>query len=365
MVRFLQTGDWQLGMNYKHVGEKGALLRQARLDALTRIIKLAREKSADFIIATGDQFEHNQVAPALVQQVVSILATADVPIYLIPGNHDPYNRQSVYKQNAWTQAKNVHILTEREPVRALPGVELFPCPLYENHGTDDPTSWIPRRKNLETIRIGIAHGSLLVRDDIDFTDSYPISGEAVAQHDLDYLAIGHWHSTRVYHDRRSAYSGTHDTTKFGEDDSGNVLLVEIDGPNLAPAIEKVHTGIYEWKQVKRTVRTETDYVALERELTAMSNPESILVDIALDGYVSPSLSQRITEDLRVLIAAQFFYGRFINEVKVAPSREDIENMSLSGVTKKVMERLLAEDSAISNQALSILFRELAKKDVIA
>lgn len=368
MVRFLHTGDWQLGMNYRHTGEKGAILRQARLDALAKIVQIADEQSVDFIVATGDQFEHNQVEPALVQQVVTVLAKSKVPIYLIPGNHDPWKRQSVYKQNVWSQASQVHILTERVPVSVLQKVELYPCPVYENHGSDDPTSWIPKRgTDQSSIRVGIAHGSLLIRDDMDFTDSYPIPIRAASEHELDYLAIGHWHSTQVYtEDKRTAYSGTHETTKFGEIDSGNVLLVEIDGPEAKPDITPIRTGTFHWKQIKRTVRTEADYTSLEHELTSLANPETTLVDVSLDGYVQTSLYPRFAADIRVLTTTRFLYGRFTNEIKISPSREDINNMLLSGVTKTVMEKLLlTENSDISNHALLILCEHLTRKGVIA
>jgi hypothetical protein len=39
-----------------------------------------------------------------------------------------------------------------------------------------------------------------------------------------------------------AYSGTHEPTKLGERDSGNVLLVEVQAPGAPPQLETIPTG---------------------------------------------------------------------------------------------------------------------------
>ena len=89
MVRFVHTADVQLGMKATEVGERGAALREARLEALRRTVALVREREADFLLIAGDLFENNQVKPVTVSQTVQILQELDpLPVYILPGNHD-------------------------------------------------------------------------------------------------------------------------------------------------------------------------------------------------------------------------------------------------------------------------------------
>ena len=55
---------------------------------------------------------------------------------------------------------------------ALP-VTIFPCPLRNRNSIDDPTAWIanhPQSDGDQTIRIGLAHGSLNLLPNLPLDD---------------------------------------------------------------------------------------------------------------------------------------------------------------------------------------------------
>jgi len=62
MVRFLLTADVQLGMRATDVPEVAAEVRQARFEALRRVVALAKEEAVDFVVVAGDLFQDNQVS---------------------------------------------------------------------------------------------------------------------------------------------------------------------------------------------------------------------------------------------------------------------------------------------------------------
>src|SRR5262249_38711608 len=151
---------------------------------------------------------------------------------------------------------------------------IFPCPLRQRRSMDDPTAWIekhPRARDEQTIRIGLAHGSLNIMRLPD--DDHLIRPDAVDHYDLDYLALGHWHKRLLYKSsagvERTAYSGTHepmgfpgstaslatgwssysadgDAERFHDDGQGIALLVTIEGPKAPPRIESVEIGRLRW-----------------------------------------------------------------------------------------------------------------------
>ena len=248
-MRFLHTADWQIGMKAAHAGEAAARVREARMEAAARVVETAIEEAAEFILIAGDLFESNGIARVWVQRIADLLASAGRPVYIIPGNHDALEPGSVWEHAAWGGAANAHVLREASRLE-IAGGHLYPCPLRSNRGNADPTAWIPP-EHTGAIRIGLAHGTL---GGLALEENYhPIPPGAADRAGLDFLDLGHWHSTRV--DGRMAYCGTHETTRFGERDSGNALMVEIDGPGAAPRAWPVRTGVLEWAQFQETIHT--------------------------------------------------------------------------------------------------------------
>ena len=90
MVRFLLTADVQLGMRATDVPEVAAEVRQARFEALRRVVALAKEEAVAFVVVAGDLFQDNQVSAETAYQATAILAeAAPIPVHVLPGNHDP------------------------------------------------------------------------------------------------------------------------------------------------------------------------------------------------------------------------------------------------------------------------------------
>ena len=307
-MRFVHTADWQIGMKASHVGEAGPRVRDERLAAARRVVDAARAAGADFVLVAGDTFEDNGVDRVLVQQVADILAGFAGPVYVIPGNHDPLVPGSVWDHPAWRASGNVRVLREERPVE-FPGGTLYPCPVRAKRSGMDPTAWIPRDGG-RGLRIGLAHGTVegVPQDEPD----YPIGRDAASRRGLDYLALGHWHSMARYSGPdgavRMAYAGTHETTKFGERDSGNALLVEIAGPGSPPAITPVRTGGLSWLSIEEDVRNPGDITRLRERIEQVAEPASSLLEVRLAGVIAPADQQELNR-LQEILAARFLWAR--------------------------------------------------------
>ena len=228
-----------MGMKAESIGLQGERVREARLEAAKRVMQAARDHGAEMILLTGDVFENNAVDRLLVRKVGEILRSFGGAVYIIPGNHDPLTPGSVWEHSIWTEASNITVFRKPEPLE-LEACVLFPCPLHEKYSTRNPTAWIDA-KSLAKTAIGLAHGNV---EGIQGADAdYPIPRDAAGHLGLDYLALGHWHSYARYDGTdgvcRMAYSGTHETTKFGERESGNCLLVEIPARGKPPTLKPI------------------------------------------------------------------------------------------------------------------------------
>jgi DNA repair exonuclease SbcCD nuclease subunit len=307
-MKFLHTADWQIGMKAAHVGSLGQRVRDQRLQSARSVVQTAQDSRVDFILVAGDTFEDNAVDRVLVQKAADIMASFGGPVYVIPGNHDPLVPGSVWQHPAWQSHPQIHIITEAKPA-AVPGGWLLPCPLFEKHSRKDPTAWI-QPGGEDGIRIGLAHGSVqgISQDEQD----HPIARDAAARSGLDYLALGHWHSTLCFRDgdaaERMAYSGTHETTRFGERDSGNALLVEIDGRSRPPRIMQKKTGILTWEIQEEKILAEGDLARVRQSIESRGDAENTLLELRLGGLLHPK-AQAELQRIEELMAGRFLLGR--------------------------------------------------------
>jgi DNA repair exonuclease SbcCD nuclease subunit len=305
-MKFLHTSDWQVGMRAAHLRDKGERVRLARLESARRVVDEARRQTVDFLILAGDTFEDNGVDRIKVREVARILGAAGCPVFVIPGNHDTCKPGSVWEDGSWTESPNVRILKEPKPVECDAAV-IYPCPVFAGDSKEDPTAWIAVTG--AKIAIGIAHGSV---ENAAYESTLPIRRDAAAARGLDYLALGHIHSTTLYDDAagvcRQAYSGTHEPTKFGEHDSGNVLLVEIAERGAPPRIQTIRTGSLDWLSYHRKIEHPGEMAALAAELEGLPAPERTLVECVLEGLLFGSdydALGRLTE----IVDGRFLFGR--------------------------------------------------------
>jgi predicted phosphodiesterase len=319
-MKFIHTADWQIGMKAAHVGAVGGRIREARLEAARKVIEVTEAQGAEFILVAGDTFEDNGVDRVLVQKTADILSKSAVPVYIIPGNHDPLVPGSVWDHPAWAEHQNLHVLESPDPLE-IPGGTLFPCPVLEKHSRKDPTAWIDATRT-EGPKIGLAHGTVEGMPQV--APDHPIPRDAAKRTGLDYAALGHWHSTATYEDPagtvRMAYSGTHETTRFGERDSGNVLLVEIPGPGAPPTITPLRTGSLTWLTLEQEIAREGDLARVRALVEQPENPGKTLIEVRLAGLLPGFVGTELSR-LEEVLESRFLYHRLDTDA-LRPAPED-------------------------------------------
>ncbi len=347
MVKFLHTGDWQLGQTLKLVGpDRAEELRKSRLEAIENLLALARAEDVDFILSAGDNFESNQVSDGLIRKTITTLNDCStVPIYIIPGNHDPLMEDYPFTRGVLGQLDDhIHILTEEEPVD-VPQVNASIYPGICRHKKDShsPIDWVPGRKPEDGVRVGLAHGSWQVLPELP-DDDYPIAEDAATEKDLDYLALGHWHSTfssPAESPQRTYYSGTPEPTSFNEGDSGNVLIVEIHEPKDKPQIVKQSVAKYSWAERDVGVSDEVSLEYIRDELLSLDvTPKKTLLNLDVSGTTSLEVV-RLYDDLLDDLEDRFYFVRDDRtDLSLIPTDEEIQSISTGkGWLKGAVENL--------------------------
>ena len=376
MVRFIHTSDWQLGMTRHFLSDEAqARYSAARLEAVNAIGVLANEHNCDFVLVCGDVFESNHVDRQIVVRTLEALNDYRVPVYLIPGNHDPLDPSSVYHFHSFTNRKpgHVNVIESSEAIEAIQGVQLIGAPWYSKQPLADLVgqAFAGLVADAGMIRILAGHGAVDTlspdRDNPALIRVGPVE-EAIRTGVVDYLALGDRHSlTKIGDTGRIWYSGTPEPTDFDEVVPGKILVVELDGGSCSAVPVKVGS----WRFVDQSfeVNGSEDLQLLDSWFNDQPTKDRTVVRLALRGTVT--IVQRsqldvLLDQFQDLFAAIQLWGRR-TDLAVIPEDHDFSDLSLSGFAGAAVGELRdkatgsGEEAERAQDALALLYR-LGKGD---
>jgi DNA repair exonuclease SbcCD nuclease subunit len=339
VIRFIHTADWQLGKPFGRApAEARVVLQDARLDAVDAIARLAVEQRVDHVLVAGDVFDSCEPGDRVVRQALSRMSQSGCRWWLLPGNHDYARAEGLWARLTREAPQNVTPLVTSEPSQLTDEAHLLPAPLLYRRTEDDPTAVFERMETPVGVhRIGLAHGPIQTFSSSG--GSNVIDVERARKSGLDYLALGDWHGFTKIGDR-TAYSGTPEPDDFGREATGQVLLVEINGPGALPTITPFPIGRFGW-------RTETWALqgrdALDRELAALrdqSDLARLVLRLTVSGAVSLAERVQVIEKLQSELALEVRWLDLNTENLFArPTEDDLAGIDAHGVLRVAAERL--------------------------
>lgn len=371
-VRFIHTSDWQLGMTRHFLGEEAqSRFAQARADAIRTIGRIAAEEKCEFVVVCGDVFETNHVERRTVSRAIDALASISVPVYLLPGNHDPLEAASVFRSPTFLERKPAHVrvIEDSRPIPVREGVEIVGAPWNSKRPLRDlvAASCAGLEPARGTIRIAVAHGmvnTLSPDPENPALIGLAAAEAAIAAGQIHYLALGDRHSlTPVGDSGRIWYSGAPEPTDYDEQDPGKVLIVEAG----LDAVRTTPRQVATWRFLLRDrfdLNGEADFESLERLFRNLEAKDRTIVKLGLVGTISLRLQARLDQFLdetRDLFAAIELWGR-ATDLAVLPDDDDFSEIGLSGFAALAVERLrtralaTGDDAVTARDALALLLR---------
>ena len=352
-IKILHTADWQIGKQFGFIAQDaGAIVRVQRLKTVEEIARLAAERRVDAVIVAGDVFENNTLADDTLRKTLQAMRYfKDGKWILLPGNHDPASAES-----AWTRLERIGIpenivaATSEEPIYLDDkGVAVLPAPLLRKHEVRDLTESFGGRDTPDgVIRVGLAHGSVENVLPGEWDAKNPISPDRASLAKLDYLALGDWHGTFRVNDR-TWYAGTPEPDSFKENDTGNVLVVTLDGPGALPQVEKISVGHFVWHTVENAFHGAEDIAHLTRQFSSLPGPhDRHLIQARISGVLDLA-SRRALDEALAEWAAKFHYLSVSERNLVTePTEDDFDRIDLSGFVRTAVERLRAIQKDLSH-----------------
>ena len=298
------------------------------------------------------------------------LVEAKIRTVLIPGTHDVYDRASIYRihdlkalAGSTPDDDLVTLLTPARPI-----VHLRSCDVVV-HGPVFATKRAPHSPlqdvhvehsgpNAATWHIGLVHGALAIpgrtdRDEVVFT------AEEIGASGLDYLALGHWHSTQqgTAGSTTWAYSGAPEPVAVTQDGAGRVLLVAFEDVVGKRGVTVQPRAVSRTRFEKLDVDAATfgDQPALVSRLDTLADPDLIL-DVRITG-VRPDELDVSPDEVEGQLEGRFLRIRVRDASLPAlthgplPSPETIPGAFIRNVEGRIAElEATAQDSAADEAA---------------
>jgi DNA repair exonuclease SbcCD nuclease subunit len=375
-MKFLHTADWQIGRLYAFEGDgdghdPAATLARARYDAVAAIADLAKSEQVDAVLVAGDVFDKQALSDGSLRRLVNALAGFSGRWVLLPGNHDAALAESV-----WSRLQRLDVLPANVELALEPrlfdyanaGFAVLAAPLTQRQTHADLTAWFDAAQTpAGLLRIGLAHGCVagILPDAADSAN--PIAADRATTARLDFLALGDWHGTRQV-DRRTWYSGTPEQDRFKDNDSGNVLIVEIDAPGAVPRVTPRRVGRYRWQQRHVEIHGAADVERLRQDLLGLGESDVVRMDVA--GLADFATSEQLRIAIEEARARVHVLEADVSALRLEPTAADLAGMKVDGALADVVEELRAgqaqpDQAEVASAALKLLFDMMRREGLRA
>lgn len=334
MLTFLHGADLHLDAPFSALPPDQAVeRRQEQRQLLRRLSDTARQAEVDLILLAGDLFDSRRARPETLELLGELFDGLEVPIFLSPGNHDPYTNTSPYRTRPWPD--NVHIFTRPEAERvALPelGAVVYGSAFTGPRRTEGPlTDFHAPDEGL--LKLGCFHG-----DPSASVSRYgPVSYEDIAASGLDYLALGHLHSAsglkrvgRTFY----AWPGCPEGRGFDEAGEKGVYLGQAEPGRVS--LDFVPLAYRHYLSPRLDITGRDPRQVLE-EYLGQAEPQDI-VRVFLEGERedAPDL-----KDLSALASAHFYSAQVFDRTRLSASLWGrMEEDSLTGLFLRLMHARL-------------------------
>ena len=323
MLRLLHTADVHLGARHADLGEQAAAQRERQFAAFRATVDLALAEKVDLLLVAGDLFDSNTQPRRSVERAAAELkrlAEATIRTVIIPGTHDIFDGASVYRAYDLAamaglppDTDRLVVLTPNRPDVLLGALDVVV------HGRVFATKRAPRSPlagfdvaadDRATWHVGLIHGSLHIPEKTEHDEVVFTSAEVAASH-LDYLALGHWHSTQRGRAGATlwAYSGAPEPVAIDQDRAGNVLLVTLEerGGGRHVSVEERRVGRTRFERLEADAAAVGSQPAFVERLAALADPDLVL-DVRIIG-VRPDDLDLATDEIEREVAERFFRVR--------------------------------------------------------
>jgi len=261
LARFLQVSDLHLGAPFRWLpADRREDRRRDQRAVLERVVREAIERGVDAILIPGDLFDQEGVDAGTLAFALGVFDVSGCPpVFIAPGNHDPWSERSLYWNERLLHARamrwpaHVRVFTasswSHHVIPKLPGVRVWGrcfTANVESHERPLAAAALASLPAADPVGFNLAlfHGSREGHVPPGQKLSAPFSDDEVTAGPFAYLAVGHYHASSQLETNqgagagvRLAYAGAAAAVGASETGAHGALEVRIEYGRRQPFVE--------------------------------------------------------------------------------------------------------------------------------
>lgn len=355
-MKFVHIADMHFDSPFVNLSDKdnlGDLRRLEQRKVFKKVIEYIKENNIKYLFISGDLYEHKYVKKSTIEYINNLFK--EIPntrIFISPGNHDPFIKNSYYNQFNWNE--NVKIFGSK-----IEKIETEEANIY-GFGFDDfyCTHSCIEEFNLEDsnkLNILEIHGTIDGAS-IEEKQYNAISKKMLLEKGFDYIAMGHIHKPDydTEQNQKIVYPGSPISLGFDELGKHGMIVGEIEeGKNNLEFVEL----------------DEEEFIEIELNITEVYSKEELVekinnLEIKNNQYVKIILIGNRNFEINIYEIIKLIANERIikikDKTKIAYDLEKIsKNNTLKGLFAKTMleklknEENSEEDKKIIEKAIEI------------
>ncbi len=350
-MKFIHIADMHFDSPYLNLSDKENMGEQRRLEqrrVLKKIIEYIKKNNVELFFISGDLYEHKYIRKSTIEYINSLFSEIpNTKIFISPGNHDPYIKESMYNNFKWND--NVKIFNGKIEKVIIGDVNIYGFGFEDFYCYECGLDGLEIDNN-ET-NILVLHGAL---DGTTIEDKQynSINSKDLKIKDFDYVALGHIH--KPMYETNIVYPGS--TIAHGFDELGphGMIVGNIENGEITKEFIELDE-----KEFKEKVIDISEILYKEDLITEINNiyiPENEFIKIILAGKRNFDIN--ILQILKLLDSNRIL--KIKDNTKVNFEIEDLINYStLKGIfVDKLSKKMInseenSRDNRIMSKALEI------------
>lgn len=282
-MKFVHIADMHFDSPFtslNRVEKLGDIRRLEQRKVFKDILEYIKTNEIPYLFISGDLYEHEYVKQSTIEYINNLFK--EIPktnIFITPGNHDPYLKNSYYNKFKWNY--NVHIFNGNIEKISFKDVDIYGYGFEDFYCKNSKVENI-KIENKDKINILIMHASL------DTTKQEELQYNSVTKRELeslgfDYIALGHIHKTNYEKDevKNIIYPGS--TISLGFDELGKHGMIVGDIEKAKLKLEFVNMDKREFKEKEINIEDISLMDELIEKLDNIKLEENKLYKIILIG----------------------------------------------------------------------------------
>ena len=359
-MKFVHIADMHFDTSFTTLTNKANLGDVRRLDqrlAFNKVIDYIKENEIPYLFIAGDFYEHEYIRLSTIEYINNLFTEIpDTQIFISPGNHDPYLKDSFYNKFYWSE--NVHIFDSKLSVFEQEDVDVYGYGFDDFYYTNNEIESM-EIKNKDKLNILVAHGTLNASEAAEHVYN-PISEKIIESKGFDYVALGHIHKIdyNTKPNQRIVYPGS--TVSLGFDELGNhgMIVGNVEKDKIELEFVPIDNKEFIINEIDVTEMLDLDELA-----TTINN-----IEFSENKYYKISIVGRRNFEIDLYKLNKLIVNSNIIKIKdYTKLNYDLEKISkentLKGLfVKEIMQKMEEnpEDEEILQNALDIGFEILEK-----